>query len=70
MLQIAGDIDVGKDSGIVDLDIHDMRYIALQQTSGTIISLQCQQFIAVMPGKPDRMATPAIARWSSECSAG
>jgi hypothetical protein len=66
MLQVARNIDVGKDSGIVDLDMHDIGYIALQQTPCTVISLQCQQFIAVMGGKPDRMAAPAGAGGSRQ----
>lgn len=48
MLQVARNIDVSKNSGIVDLDIRDIGSIALQQTSSTNIPLQRQQFIAVM----------------------
>lgn len=66
MSQVARDIDVGKDSGIVDLDVHDIGSIALQQTPGTVITMQCQQFIVVTRGEPDRMAAPAGAGWSSK----
>jgi len=40
-------------------------YITLQQTTGTIITLQVQQLIEVMRSKPDRMAAPAGAGGSS-----
>lgn len=70
MLQIARDIDVGKDSGIVDLYLRDFEFISLQQTPGTVVPPQRQQFIAVMRGKSDRMAAPAITRWSSQGRTG
>ena len=42
ILQIAWDIDISKNSSMVDLYIHDIGYFALQQTSSTIIPMQRQ----------------------------
>ena len=70
MLQVTRNIDVGKDPGVVDADLHDIGCIALQQAPGTDIALQRQQLYAVLTPEPDRMAAPAGMRRNRDGCAG
>lgn len=61
IFQIAWYVDVGKDSIIANRYLHNVRHIALEQTSCSSITPQPQQLFTVMGREPDRMASPAIA---------